>query len=509
MPTPAVSVLIPTYDSQRYLIPTVESVLSQTEKDFELVFCDDGSTDSTMDMLAALAARDERIRVYRNEHNLGLHGNLVHLMHLARGKYVKFLMADDLLLPDALARLRAGLEDNPTVTVSTSRRLRIDGNGNQLPDTAHLQPPVAVTSVIDGHELGNTLLERQVNLVGEPSTVMFRRSDVDPDDMFVLRGARYGTLVDMVLWIKLLSRGGCHYVTEPLSCYRQHDEQLGVASGSQIADRMEWMQLLLDAPLLGYLQDPDQEARALHHRIMDTMCQSVVDPSAGQQLLLQQTQRLIDRLAELHRQRRPRAAAEAEQARARIAGDSEAIAREVAITRHGNPIPIQRAADLQTGNRPSLSFALAVVNGGDRALSTLRSVRRQALPDMEVLLLVPGEVTPDAQLSEFGPVSVVAVNGLDAENVWLQALESSAGDVVLFMSDDLELGPESLNSLMDQVLSAPQTIASPLVVGAHGTGISGDLGSLSTVCLAGRRASLLGEDPLDLVPVSSARAVAR
>ena len=62
---------------------------------------------------------------------------------------------------------------------------------------------------------------------------------------------------------------------------------------------------------------------------------------------------------------------------------------------------------------------------------------------------------------------------------------------------------------MDQVLSAPQTIASPLVVGAHGTGISGDLGSLSTVCLAGRRASLLGEDPLDLVPVSSARAVAR
>src|SRR5690349_20688450 len=123
MPTPAVSVLIPTYNSQRYLVATVESVLAQTDGDFELLFCDDGSTDSTMDMLAAIAEQDERVRVYRNERNLGLHGNLVHLVHLARGRYIKILMADDLLFPDALARLRAPLDEHPSVVLSTSRRL--------------------------------------------------------------------------------------------------------------------------------------------------------------------------------------------------------------------------------------------------------------------------------------------------------------------------------------------------------------------------------------------------
>jgi hypothetical protein len=298
-----------------------------------------------MDLLAAIAEQDERVRVYRNERNLGLHGNLVHLLHLAQGRYIKILMADDLLFPDALARLRAPLDEHPSVVLSTSRRLRIDGNGDRLPDTAHLQPPVTVTGIIDGRELGNTLLERQVNLVGEPSTAMFRRADVNPDDMFVFRGTRYGTLVDMVLWIQLLSRGACHYITEPLSCYRQHDGQLGVASGSQIADRLEWMQLLLDAPLLGFLQDPDQEARALHHRIMDTMAQGVSDPTAGQQLLLQQVTRIIDRLTELHRQRRPLAGVEAEQARVRIAGSPEAIADQVALTRQNGHIPLPRPAE--------------------------------------------------------------------------------------------------------------------------------------------------------------------
>jgi hypothetical protein len=524
VPTPAISVLIPTYNSQRYLQATVESVLAQTEHDFELVLCDDGSTDATMDMLAVIAESDERVRVHRNEQNLGLHGNLVHLMHLARGAYVKILMADDVLFPDALARLRAPLDEHQSVVLSTSRRIRIDCNGHRIPDNEHMEAPVRVTSVIDGLELGNILLERQVNLVGEPSTAMFRRTDVEPYDMFVLRGVRYGTLLDMVLWIKLLSRGACHYITEPLSCYRQHADQLGLAPSTQIADRTEWMQLMLDAPMLGFLQDPEQEARALNRRIMHVLAQQAADPAAGQQLGLTQVTRLLARLAELHRQRHPLATADAEQARNQIAGDPDAIARQVAISRAageialpgdgGQPAAAETAATpyvpppTGTVERPTLSVALALVRGGADSVSALRSVRTQTLPGTEVLLLIPGADEPDAQLATFGVATVLRGDSADAEGLWMQALESSNGQVVLFMSDDLELAPLSVSSLVDHVIAAPGTLASPLLVGKHGTGVSSDFGALSTVCLAGQRSALLGEDPLDLVAVRGARATA-
>ena len=97
MPAPAVSVLIPSYNCARYLPETIDSVLTQSLRDFELVILDDRSSDSSNEVLEDYARRDERIRYRLNERNLGLVGNWNACLVAARGKYVKFLHSDDKL----------------------------------------------------------------------------------------------------------------------------------------------------------------------------------------------------------------------------------------------------------------------------------------------------------------------------------------------------------------------------------------------------------------------------
>jgi hypothetical protein len=124
------------------------------------------------------------------------------------------------------------------------------------------------------------------------------------------------------------------------------------------------------------------------------------------------------------------------------------------------------------------------------------------------LLLDRGVTAPNPKLADLGPHSVVEASADDAEQAWETALNATSGRVVLFMSDDLQLEPYSLQSLVDQVVAEPGTLASPLLVGQRGTGVSADFSGHEAVCLVAQRRALLGEDPLDLVPVRSARASA-
>lgn len=94
MTAPKVSVIIPVYNGERYLGECLDSVLAQTLSDFELIAVDDGSTDSTPELLRGYAARDGRIRIVRLGHsNAGRCRNVG--LAQARGEYLSFLDADD------------------------------------------------------------------------------------------------------------------------------------------------------------------------------------------------------------------------------------------------------------------------------------------------------------------------------------------------------------------------------------------------------------------------------
>ena len=95
---PQVSVCIDSFNYGRFLPAAIESVLSQTFTDFELLVVDDCSTDDSFAIAQRYAAGDRRIVARRHERNLGMVRNRNACLALARGDYVKFLHADDFLI---------------------------------------------------------------------------------------------------------------------------------------------------------------------------------------------------------------------------------------------------------------------------------------------------------------------------------------------------------------------------------------------------------------------------
>lgn len=111
-----ISVLLPVYNGMPYIYEAVNSVLAQDEQNWELVISDNGSTDATRAYLNTL--QDPRIRIYLQQDNLGIFGNLNFLLEQAQASIAKILCADDKLLPGALSRIAPFMEERPWCAVS-------------------------------------------------------------------------------------------------------------------------------------------------------------------------------------------------------------------------------------------------------------------------------------------------------------------------------------------------------------------------------------------------------
>jgi glycosyltransferase involved in cell wall biosynthesis len=246
---PKVSVLVPTYNYARYLPQAIESVLSQTFRDFELVVVDDASGDGSADVVAPYAAADGRIAFSANPVNLGMVENWNRCLRKARGEYVKFLFGDDLLSsPEALARMVEVLDAHPGVALVASARNIVDSDSRTVDVWSHF----GEGAVVRGTELINDLLKEQRNLIGEPTAVMFRRADAS-------RGfdVRYRQIVDLEMWIHLLEKGDFAYLSEPLVSFRVHPAQQTEANRADFRARLDGIRLMSDYqfnPRKGYVR---------------------------------------------------------------------------------------------------------------------------------------------------------------------------------------------------------------------------------------------------------------
>ncbi|HJS89096.1 MAG TPA: glycosyltransferase family 2 protein [Steroidobacteraceae bacterium] len=129
---PLVSVGVPVFNGEAFLEDAIRSTLGQTLDDLELILCDNASEDRTAEICRDYAARDPRVRYFRNPRNLGAAANYNLAFSHARGRYFKWLAHDDRMLTSFLAKTSRLLEERPDVVLCNTVISYIDSAGAQI-----------------------------------------------------------------------------------------------------------------------------------------------------------------------------------------------------------------------------------------------------------------------------------------------------------------------------------------------------------------------------------------
>jgi glycosyltransferase involved in cell wall biosynthesis len=139
MPTssPKVSIGLPVYNGEHYLRDAIESIINQTYQNFELIICDNASTDQTEAICTQYATKEPRIRYYRHAQNIGATANFNRTFELARGIYFKWAAHDDLLEPTYLEQCVAVLERTPDAVLCQSLVRIVNDQGECLEEYDH------------------------------------------------------------------------------------------------------------------------------------------------------------------------------------------------------------------------------------------------------------------------------------------------------------------------------------------------------------------------------------
>jgi glycosyltransferase involved in cell wall biosynthesis len=238
--TPLVSVLVPTFDYGRFLDEAVASVLAQTVTDLEVVIVDNASGDNTPEVAWTHALADRRVRYVRNQTNIGGLANWDRALALARGEYVKYLFADDVLVPHAVETLLAPLVDDPGITFSFSHWGRFDAEGTAYPALPYVADRPCV---LDGRSLVANALCRVDNVLGCPSSVLFRRRDLAGAPGFarlMREPVHVDSIADFIVFAELAGRGWCAYTPEDLTFLRQHGSSWTAGANQSLRFHIDW-----------------------------------------------------------------------------------------------------------------------------------------------------------------------------------------------------------------------------------------------------------------------------
>lgn len=114
---PKISVLMPAYNTEKYIVEAIESILNQTFTDFEFIIVDDGSTDKTWEIIQNYAKKDSRIIALRNKENLRISMNRNKLVSLSRGKYIVWQDSDDISIVTRIEKQYKFMEENMEVGI--------------------------------------------------------------------------------------------------------------------------------------------------------------------------------------------------------------------------------------------------------------------------------------------------------------------------------------------------------------------------------------------------------
>ena len=214
---PKVSVLMPAYNSEKYIAEAIESILNQTFSDFEFIIINDGSTDKTAEIVDGYARADKRIKFINNKKNQGLIAVLNQGLDLCRGEYIARMDSDDIAINDRLEKQVAYLDANPHVGAVGGWRKKF---GPFIKDKIE-QYPEHVTFVgmlVGGYPMVN------------PGTTIRKRV---LDENNLRYDHAYLHAEDFALWFEILKHAEIHNLPHVVVNYRWHDSNISVVSNKK------------------------------------------------------------------------------------------------------------------------------------------------------------------------------------------------------------------------------------------------------------------------------------
>lgn len=198
---------MPAYNRSQYIAEAIESVLNTTFTDFELIITDDCSTDDTFNIAESFAQKDSRIRLYRNNVNLGQFANRNKAASLATGRYLKYLDSDDRLNDGGLEAIMHIMLRHPEVHLGSKG----EGSGNEVldPRSAYL-----------AHFFGG-----KGYLIQGPSATIFTKQLFDAVGGFPVDK---GILADTILMLKMATKSSLVTLPDNIIFWRVHEGQVTV-----------------------------------------------------------------------------------------------------------------------------------------------------------------------------------------------------------------------------------------------------------------------------------------
>ena len=217
---PRVSVIISTFNGQRYIREAVQSILDQTFEDFELLLVDDGSTDKTVEILRTFD--DHRIRILENGQNLGIAASQNKAVAAATGEYLALMDHDDLSLPERLRKQVEFLDAHPKIGMLGCNCISIVDN-----DQVHS---------VSRHFTEDGFLQWQLLLGGCPlfhTSLMVRRSEMEKCGGY---NGNYRYAGDYYVISRIAESCQIANLDQPLVKWRHHNMSASASNLQQVVD---------------------------------------------------------------------------------------------------------------------------------------------------------------------------------------------------------------------------------------------------------------------------------
>jgi glycosyltransferase involved in cell wall biosynthesis len=214
-----VAICVPSFAAERFLAEALDSVLAQTETNWEMVIVDDASLDGSFEIAQKYAAADPRIVAVRNPENLGAAASWTVAVAATTAPFVKLLCCDDAIRPDCLERQLAVFEadSNGEVGLIAAQRRLIAEDGTVIRNRHGLMGLKRGPSIIGLRELVTAMLRTGTNPLGEPSTVMFRRTALTEAGGF---DPNWRYVIDLKAYVEIAKRYKIALIREPIGTFR-------------------------------------------------------------------------------------------------------------------------------------------------------------------------------------------------------------------------------------------------------------------------------------------------